>query len=91
MRANLQGHLAIQTTKIKWWLGKAAQIASLKELEGCGGLVQGTLWPVNMDEPAGAGKAPAKSKPDPDTTMLQKNLVPTMQSALACRPGRSPE
>lgn len=49
-------------------------------------LVQGTLWPVNMGESAGAGRAPAKSKADPDMAMLQERLVPTVLSALAPAP-----
>lgn len=50
------------------------------------GLVQGTLWPVNTEESAGAERAPAKSKADPDMAMLQKRLVPTVRSVLAPAP-----
>lgn len=37
MSVDVQGLLAIQTTKTKWWLGKAAQIASLQSWWGVGG------------------------------------------------------
>lgn len=50
---------------------------------GVEGLV---LWPVNMDEPTGGGRAPAKSKAGPDMVMSQKRLVPTIQSALTPAP-----
>lgn len=59
MSVELQGHLAIQTTKVV-----IRQVCSnwvTSELL-VGGLGPGTLWPVHMDEPAGAGKVLANNE-----------------------------
>ena len=36
MSADVQGHPALQTTKTRWWSGKAVQIVSLQSWSGTG-------------------------------------------------------